>query len=97
MAQALRLKGKVAYVMTDEIKAKISNTLKGNTLSEQTKNKISNALKGKPKSPEHIEKARQKRLGSKASPELKARLSEIHKQRWAKLKLQQIEKQKNES
>jgi hypothetical protein len=91
-AQALRLKGKIAYKMTDEIKAKISNTLKGKTLSEETKRKISNSNKGKPKSHEHIEKVRQKRLGSKASPELKARLSEIHRQRWAKLKLQQIEK-----
>jgi hypothetical protein len=92
-----RIGGKPPYQMTDEIRAKISSALKGKSLSEQTKIKISNAHKGKPKSPEHIEKVRQKRLGSKASPELKARLSEIHKHRWAKLKLQQIEEQKNES
>ena len=85
--EMLRIGGKPLYQMTDEIRAKISNSLKGKTHSDETKRKLSLAHKGRPKSPEHIEKVRQKRLGSKASPELKARLSEIHKKRWALIKL----------
>lgn len=41
---------------------------------------------GKKHSPETKDKMRQARLGKRVSPEIKLRLSEIHRQRWAQLK-----------
>lgn len=45
--QSERMKGKKLYVITDEIKKKISDALKGRKLPEETKRKMSKSLKGR--------------------------------------------------
>lgn len=65
LEKARKAKGPV----TDEIKAKISATLKGRTLSKETKEKISQTLKGK-------------RKGVKLTDEQKQKISDGVKKYW---------------
>jgi len=80
---------------SQERKDQMSRIRKGTVHSEETKKKMSEAHKGKVKTPEHLEKIRLKKVGTKASPELKKKLSEIHLERWRKIKQQQTKEQNN--
>jgi hypothetical protein len=64
----------------EEIKQKISETLKGRPLSEETKQKISEAGKGR----RHSEKTIEKMKSHKFSEEHRRKLSEAAKRRYEK-------------
>jgi hypothetical protein len=53
------------FIRTDELRLRISNTLKGHSISELTKQKISDSQKGIPKSKESCEKMRIAKLGKR--------------------------------
>ena len=70
---------------SEETKQKISNSLKGNKLSEETKDKIRQKAIGRPSScrgahlsDEHKQKLREKAIGRKPSAETKQKMSENH-------------------
>ena len=65
--------------MTDDIREKISKTLKGRKFSNEHRNKISKAKKGKKQSPEHIRKNSEGHKGIIKSSETRIKLSLSHK------------------
>jgi len=60
----------------EETRKKLSESLKGKTLSEEARKKISESLKGKPKSEEHKKKLSESIKGKTLSEEVRKKISE---------------------
>jgi len=74
----------------DDVRMKISNSRKGQSLSpwtEERRSKTKATLSGRKLSPEHVEKMRQNRIGTKHSEETKAKMRESQMRRRLKEKL----------
>ena len=89
--------------MTDNIRSKISNAMKGRTLSEEhkrnligivrsveTRRKMSESQIGKKRSDDAKRKMSEWQIGRKLSDERKRKMSEVQKERWRKWKQSQV-------
>lgn len=71
---------------TPEAKQRIVAALTGRPCSAETREKIAAVQRGRTHTPERIEQMRLKKTGQKHSDETRQRMSEAHKERWAKRK-----------
>lgn len=64
---------------SEELRRRISNSLKGHTVSEETIRKLIERNRGKKFSEEHIAKLRESHLGNKHTEEAKKKIGEFHR------------------
>ncbi len=76
-------RAKTGLKHSESTRRKMSDAHLGHTVSAETRELIAASKRGKPRSPETIAKISAARMGKPLPQELRARLSAIHKARWA--------------